>query len=162
MPKIGKIPSGILTNNLKYFNMKVKINKLHEYANTPRYATDGSAGFDLTIVKPITLKPNQRGIAQTGLSFEIPKGFEMQIRPGSGLAAILGVTVLNSPGTIDSDFRGEVCVILYNSGLSTVSFPKGARIAQGVICKVDQAEFEEVDELSETDRGNSGFGSTGV
>jgi len=142
--------------------MKIKIKKLVGDANTPRYATDGSAGFDLTIVEHITLRSTQRGIAQTGLSFEIPKGYEMQIRPRSGLAAKYGITVLNSPGTIDSDFRGEVCVILYNSGLSTVSFPKGTRIAQGVICKVDQAEFEEVDELSETDRGNSGFGSTGV
>lgn len=142
--------------------MKIKIKKLHEDAIIPKYATDGSAGFDLTIVEPITLRSTQRGIAQTGLSFEIPKGYEMQIRPRSGLAARYGVTVLNSPGTIDSDFRGEVCVILYNSGLSIVQFPKGTRIAQGVICKVDQAEFEEVDELSETDRGIGGFGSTGV
>ena len=142
--------------------MKVKIKKLHEDAIIPKYATDGSAGFDIRIVKPIALRSTKRGIAQTGLSFEIPKGYEMQIRPRSGLAARYGVTVLNSPGTIDSDFRGEVCVILYNAGLSTISFPKGTRIAQGVICKVDQAEFEEVDELSETDRGNSGFGSTGV
>lgn len=142
--------------------MKVKIKKLHEDAIIPKYATDGSAGFDLTIVKPITIKPNSRVIAQTGLSFEIPKGFEMQIRPRSGLAINFGITVLNSPGTIDSDYRGEVNIILHNTSDRILAMSEGSKIAQGVICKVDQVEFEEVDELSETERGNGGFGSTGV
>ena len=129
----------------------------------PQYATAGSAGMDLRadIDKPIVLKPLERKLIPTGLKIALPVGYEAQIRPRSGLAIKYGITVLNSPGTIDADFRGEVCVILVN--LSNVDFVvnPSERIAQMVLMPFIPREFEKVTELSDTVRGKSGFGSTG-
>jgi dUTP pyrophosphatase len=130
----------------------------------PNYETQGSAGMDLraNINVSITLKPLERAIVKTGLFIALPIGTEAQVRPRSGLAAKKGITVLNSPGTIDADYRGEIGVILVN--ISNVDFVinDGERIAQLVIAKHERAEWEEVTVLSETERGEGGFGSTGV
>ena len=129
----------------------------------PQYATAGSAGMDLRadIDKPIVLKPLERKLIPTGLKIALPVGYEAQIRPRSGLALKYGVTVLNSPGTIDADFRGEVCVILVN--LSNVDFVvnPSERIAQMVVAKHEQVDFQIVETLDETERGDGGFGHTG-
>lgn len=130
----------------------------------PHYATQGSAGMDITaaIDMPVTLAPMQRMAIATGLTMAIPEGFEVQIRPRSGLALKQGLTVANAPGTIDSDYRGEVKVILINLGEAPVEIDRGMRIAQMVIAPVTVAQFELVDRLDDTDRGDGGFGSTGV
>ena len=129
----------------------------------PQYATAGSAGLDLRadIDKPIVLKSLERKLIPTGLKIGLPIGYEAQIRPRSGLALKYGVTVLNSPGTIDADFRGEVCVILVN--LSDIDFVvnPSERIAQMVVAKHEQVDFQIVETLDETERGNGGFGHTG-
>lgn len=129
----------------------------------PQYATAGSAGMDLRadINKPIVLKPLERKLIPTGLKIALPVGYEAQIRPRSGLALKHGVTVLNSPGTIDADYRGEVCVILVN--LSNVDFVvnPSERIAQMVVAKYEQVDFQIVETLDETERGDGGFGHTG-
>ena len=129
----------------------------------PQYATAGSAGMDLRadINKPIVLKPLDRKLIPTGLKIALPVGYEAQIRPRSGLAIKYGVTVLNSPGTIDADYRGEVCVILVN--LSNVDFVvnPSERIAQMVVAKHEQVDFQIVETLDETERGDGGFGHTG-
>lgn len=129
----------------------------------PQYATAGSAGMDLRadINKPIVLKPLERKLIPTGLKIALPVGYEAQIRPRSGLAIKYGVTVLNSPGTIDADYRGEVCVILVN--LSNVDFVvnPSERIAQMVVAKHEQVDFQIVETLDETERGDGGFGHTG-
>ncbi len=134
-----------------------------EGIDLPSYATDGSAGLDLraAVEKPVVLKPFQRVLIPTGFIFEIPEGYEGQVRPRSGLALKKGVTVLNSPGTIDSDYRGEVKVILINLGQEEVVIERGERIAQLVIAPVTRAELVEVEEVSQTSRGAGGFGSTG-
>lgn len=130
----------------------------------PEYKTSGSAGADLRayIDTPIVLKPMQRVLIPTGLSVEIPQGFELQVRPRSGLALKNGITVLNTPGTVDSDYRGELCVLLINFGDKDFKIENGDRIAQAVICPVIQAHFIEKDELSKTGRGAGGYGSTGI
>ncbi len=130
----------------------------------PSYQTAGAAGADLCacLTEPLVLAPGQRAIVPTGLSFAIPSGYEIQLRPRSGLAAKHGVTVLNSPGTIDSDYRGEVKVILINLGTEDFTIFPGDRIAQMVVAPVEQAQFQVVDALSATERGQGGFGSTGV
>ena len=129
----------------------------------PQYATAGSAGMDLRadIDKPIVLKPLERKLIPTGLKIALPVGYEAQIRPRSGLAIKYGITVLNSPGTIDADYRGEVCVILVN--LSNVDFVvnPSERIAQMVVAKHEQVDFQIVEPLDETERGDGGFGHTG-
>ena len=129
----------------------------------PQYATAGSAGMDLRadIDKPIVLKPLERKLIPTGLKIALPVGYEAQIRPRSGLAIKYGVTVLNSPGTIDADFRGEICVILVN--LSDIDFVvnPSERIAQMVVAKHEQVDFQIVETLDETERGDGGFGHTG-
>lgn len=129
----------------------------------PAYATILSAGMDLraNLEKPIKLQPFERKLIPTGLFIELPIGYEAQIRPRSGLAIKHGITVLNSPGTIDADYRGEICVILINLSSETFIIEHGERICQMVIAKHDQAEWVEVDVLSETVRGNGGFGHTG-
>lgn len=134
---------------------------LGEGAKEPFYATTGSAGFDISSTEELTLLPGEKAIVGTGLFFEIPEGYELQIRPRSGNAAKHSVTVLNSPGTIDSDYRGEVKVILFNAGKKPFPIKAGDRIAQGVVSRVFQLKFEFVKELSETERGEGGFGSTG-
>jgi len=129
----------------------------------PKYETKDSAGIDLKAVceTPIVLKPMQRYIVKTGLFMALPEGYEAQVRPRSGLAAKHGITVLNSPGTIDADYRGEIGVILINLSKDDFEITNGMRIAQMVIAKFEQAEFIEVNELDDTARGAGGFGSTG-
>ncbi len=127
----------------------------------PRYETAGSAGLDLRADEPVALAPGERRLVPTGLAVEIPAGFEGQVRPRSGLALRLGVGMVNAPGTIDSDYRGEVGVILVNHGRDPVSFARGERIAQLVIAPVVQAELEVVEALGDSTRGAGGFGSTG-
>jgi dUTP pyrophosphatase len=130
----------------------------------PSYETEASAGMDIraNIDAPIELKSMERVLVKTGLFLEIPVGFECQVRPRSGLALKKGITVLNSPGTIDADYRGEVGVILVNLSNETFVIENGERIAQLVFAKFEQAVFNEVDELTQTVRGEGGFGSTGV
>ncbi len=130
----------------------------------PHYETITSAGMDLraNITEPIILKPLERTIVKTGLFIELPIGIEAQVRPRSGLAAKNGITVLNAPGTVDADYRGEIGVILVNLSNEDFTIENGERIAQLVISKHERAEWIEVEELSETDRGSGGFGSTGV
>jgi dUTP pyrophosphatase len=127
----------------------------------PRYETEGSAGLDLRADEPVSLAPGERALVPTGLALEIPPGFEGQVRPRSGLAARHGVGLLNAPGTVDSDYRGEVKVILVNHGQQPVRFERGERVAQLVIAPVARAALEVVEALGETGRGAGGFGSTG-
>ncbi len=127
----------------------------------PTTKTTGSAGSDLYSAETFTLKAGERRLVPTGVAFELPIGVEAQIRPRSGLALVDGVTVLNAPGTIDSDYRGEIKVILINLGYEDVAILEGDRIAQVVFAEYRQPRFEVVQELTETDRGNGGFGSTG-
>ena len=130
----------------------------------PKYATAGSAGFDLcaSIPAPVVIAPGERRLIPTGISIALPVGFEAQVRPRSGLALKHGITVLNSPGTIDSDYRGEVGVILINHSDEPFVIKHGDRIAQMVIARHEKASFEIVSSLDETERGAGGFGSTGV
>ena len=130
----------------------------------PNYETIASAGMDLraNISEPITLKSLERAIVKTGLFIELPIGYEAQVRPRSGLAAKKGITVLNSPGTIDADYCGEIGVILVNLSQDDFVIENGERIAQLIIAKHERAEWNQVSELSETSRGEGGFGSTGV
>ena len=144
--------------------IKILIKKLSKEVSLPKYETDGSSGMDLAanIKSSIKIEPGKIEIIPTGLALSIPKGFEVQIRPRSGLAAKNKITVLNSPGTIDSDYRGEIKVILINLGQETFRVEKGLRIAQMVVCPVLRAELEEVADLGKTGRGKGGFGSTGT
>ncbi len=130
----------------------------------PSYETIASAGMDLraNLAEPIVLKPLERALVKTGLFIELPLGYEAQVRPRSGLAFKKGITVLNSPGTVDADYRGEIGVILVNLSNEEFTVENGERIAQLVIAKHERAEWLEVTELSETSRGEGGFGSTGV
>ncbi len=142
--------------------MKVKvINRSHH--QLPRYETALSAGMDVraNLSEPIVLKSLERALVPTGLFVELPAGYEMQVRPRSGLAAKYGLTVLNSPGTIDADYRGEVKVILANLSAEDFTINDGERIAQLVVAQHAQVEWEEAEELSDTSRGAGGFGSTG-
>lgn len=132
----------------------------------PSYETEGSAGMDIRAalpeIKSMIISPNQRALVPTGLVFEIPKGFEVQIRPRSGLAFKNGITCLNTPGTIDSDYRGEIKVLLINLGAEEFEITRGMRIAQMIVAPVTQAFLNEVGKLGDTERGAGGFGSTGV
>ena len=132
----------------------------------PEYATAGSAGMDLVAAvpegEPMKIRPGARAAVPTGLAFAIPQGFEGQVRPRSGLALKNGVTVLNAPGTIDSDYRGEVNVILVNTGSEPFEVSRGMRIAQIIFARVEQMQLQEVNSLDDTARGSGGFGSTGV
>ncbi|WP_431157012.1 dUTP diphosphatase [Winogradskyella poriferorum] len=143
--------------------MKIKIINKSRHA-LPHYETNASAGMDLraSLSESRVLKPLERTIVGTGLFIELPVGTEAQVRPRSGLAAKKGITVLNAPGTIDADYRGEIGVILVNLSNEDFVIQNGERIAQLVIAKHERAEWEEVDVLTETDRGAGGFGSTGV
>lgn len=148
----------------------IKIEKIHSSAELPAYATTGAAGADLfacildengcfgsTVIAPDTWV-----LVKTGLKFEIEPGYEVQVRPRSGMALKHGVTVLNAPGTIDADYRGEVGVLLYNAGPRSFVVRHGDRIAQAVLAQAPQAVFKEVDEVDSTARGEGGFGSTGT
>lgn len=144
--------------------MKLQVKKVHPNATLPTYSTPGASGFDLYSVDELTMPPGGRALISTGLIFNIPEGFEIQVRPRSGMALKHGITVLNSPGTVDVDYRGTVGVILINHSHDNYSISKGDRIAQGVLAAVcSQASFEEVDMLEEweTQRDPSGFGSSG-
>ena len=143
---------------------KILIKRLSKEVSLPKYETSGSSGMDLAayIEADINIDPGKTKIIPTGLALSIPKGFEVQIRPRSGLAAKQKVSVLNTPGTIDADYRGEIKVILINLGQETFKVEKGLRIAQMVVCPIVQAQLKEVDDLNETERGKGGFGSTGA
>ena len=144
-------------------NLEVK--KLENFrGDLPIYATDGASGFDVRaqLIEDIVLQPGERQMIPTGLAFAIPENYEIQVRPRSGLAARHGITMVNTPGTIDADYRGEVKVILINHGKEAFTVKDQERIAQLVLCPVVKAEFQFVETLSETARGAGGFGSTGV
>jgi dUTP pyrophosphatase len=129
----------------------------------PAYATDGAAGLDLqaAVEKPLVVPPGQRALVPTGIAIAVPVGFEAQVRPRSGLALKQGLTVLNTPGTIDSDYRGEVKVIVANLGNESVTIERGMRIAQMVLGRVERIAWQQVAVLDQTARGSGGFGSTG-
>ena len=150
----------------RHVSIEIKRLPHSEGLTLPSYETEQAAGMDLRAAlpedNPMTLAPGKTAMVPTGLSMALPQGFEAQIRPRSGLAAKFGVTVLNSPGTVDSDYRGEVKVILINLGTSDFVVSRGMRIAQMVAAPVMQAVLEPVDTLPETARGDGGFGSTGV
>ena len=143
---------------------KIQIKKLSNEVLTPKYETSGSSGMDIAayIERDIIINPGEKALIPTGFSLSVPRGYEVQIRPRSGLAVKKGVTVLNTPGTIDSDYRGEIKVILINFSKNEFTVKSGERIAQMVVCPVEQVSVQEVNELYETDRGSSGFGSTGT
>ena len=143
---------------------EILIKRLSKNIPLPKYETNGSSGMDLSanIEKEIEIAPGKTSIIPTGLAVAIPKNFEIQIRPRSGLAAKNQISVLNTPGTIDADYRGELKVILINLGENTFKVEKGLRIAQMILCPVVKAPFKEVDELEDTIRGSGGFGSTGA
>jgi dUTP diphosphatase len=146
-------------------SVTVRIKRLPHGADLPlpAYETEGAAGLDLraAISKPVILQPGSRDLVPTGLVFELPEGHEGQVRPRSGLAAKHGVTVLNTPGTIDSDYRGEVKVILVNLGTEPFAVEPGSRIAQMIVAPVTRATLVETEDLSDSARGAGGFGSTG-
>ena len=143
--------------------VKILIKKTNKKVITPKYKTDGSSGVDLSafLEKKVVIKPNSSELIPTGLQVAIPEEFEIQIRPRSGLAAKENIGVLNSPGTIDSDYRGELKIILFNHGKEDFIINNGDRIAQMVLVPIIKMEFEEVDSLPDTVRGQGGFGSTG-
>lgn len=148
--------------------MQIKVKKLNADAVIPKYAKTGDSGFDLVATKDVSIYAGGTVLVPTGLAFEIPENYELQVRPRSGLSLRTNLRVANSPGTVDSSFRGEVMVIMTNtsSGNFYDSLPivikKGEKIAQGVICPIIKAELLEVEELSSTERGDNGFGSTGI
>ena len=143
---------------------EILIKRLSKQINLPKYETEGSSGMDLAanIESTIKIEPGKTSIIPTGISLTIPFGFEIQVRPRSGLAAKNQISVLNTPGTIDSDYRGEVKVILINLDEKPFIVEKGARIAQMVLCPIIKAKIKEVESLEKTERGSAGFGSTGT
>ena len=158
---------GIFNKKYNFFDMTIlKVKKLDNLGEikVPKYETSGSAGLDLAaaIDEDIVMKPGEVALVKTGIAIALEKGFEAQVRPRSGLALKKGITVLNSPGTVDSDYRGEVCAILINHSKVDFTVKRGERIAQMVIAKHEQAEITVVEDLDETERGAGGFGSTGV
>lgn len=164
MPYPSEILVNLITENLEKTLKYMTVNIINKSSHPlPQYETAASAGMDLraNLEEPVTLKPLERAIVKTGLFIELPQGFEAQVRPRSGLAAKYGLTVLNSPGTIDADYRGEIGVILVNLSPEPFVVQNGERIAQLVIARHERVEWNEVLELSETDRGAGGFGSTG-
>ena len=143
--------------------VKVLIKKLDSKVQLPKYKTDGSSGMDLMafLESPVNLKPQESELIPTGISIAIPEDTEVQIRPRSGLAAKSNISVLNTPGTIDSDYRGEIKIILFNHGKEDFVINNNDRIAQMILMPIVKAEFEEVENLPKTVRGSGGFGSTG-
>ena len=140
----------------------LRVKRFHPDAVIPEYATEGSVGFDFHAVKDVVVRPGVTLLIPTGLAVEVPEGCELQVRPRSGMSLKTGALIKNSPGTIDSDYRGEIRVIMANIGHEYLRIKKGDRIAQGVLAPVIQAvEIIDVEELNETDRGEGGFGSTG-
>ena len=143
--------------------IKILIKRLSKEVTLPKYETSGSSGMDLSanIDSSVNIDPGKTAIIPTGLSLSIPKGFEVQIRPRSGLAAKQGISVLNTPGTIDSDYRGELKIILFNHGSQNFMIKNNDRVAQMVLVPIIKMELEETNELPKTIRGEGGFGSTG-
>ena len=143
---------------------EILIKRLSKKIILPKYETSGSSGLDLSanIKNSVKIEPGKTSIIPTGISVSIPKNFEIQIRPRSGLAAKKQISVLNTPGTIDADFRGEIKVILINLGSESFTVENGARIAQMVVCPIIKAKLKEVESLDNTSRGSGGFGSTGT
>lgn len=141
--------------------LDVRIKVLNPDTIIPKYQTSEAAGFDLHSVEEKVIKAGKRDVVKTGLALALPKGYELQVRPRSGLALKNGITLPNSPGTIDSDYRWELMVIILNTGDEDFAIKKGDRIAQAVIKEILQADFAVVDELDSTERGAGGFGSTG-
>ena len=141
--------------------IQIKVKKIKDNAIIPSYAHDGDAGVDLYSTEDYLLKPGERVLVSTGIKIAIPKGYEAQTRPKSGLALNKGLSIANTPGTIDSGYRGEVGVIAINLGKEDIKIDKGKKIAQMVFNKIEEAEFEEVKELDNTKRSEGGFGSTG-
>ena len=143
---------------------KIQIKKLSNEVLTPKYETLGSSGMDIAAYteQDIIINSGNRALIPTGFSLSVPQGYEIQIRPRSGIAIKKGITVLNTPGTIDSDYRGEIKVVLINLSEDKFTVKNGERIAQMVICPIEQVSVEEVEELPETGRGTGGFGSTGT
>jgi dUTP pyrophosphatase len=148
-------------STIKY-KVNLKIKSLNENAVIPKYQTEGAAGFDFHSTDNIVIMPGDTALVGTGLAFGIPNGFEIQVRPRSGLSAKTGLRVANAPGTVDMDFLGEVKIILTNTSHIPQHIRKGDRVAQGVLCPVYQAVFEMVEDLGSTERGSGAFGSTGV
>ena len=144
--------------------IKILIKKLTKEVKLPNYKTVGSSGMDIVanINNEITIQPGEKKLIPTGILVAIPNNYEVQIRPRSGLAIKNGISILNTPGTIDSDYRGEIKVILINLGKDTFKIKNGDRIAQMVLCPIVKAKFEEVDKLPNSLRGRGGFGSTGI
>ena len=142
--------------------IKVKIKKIKSNAIVPSYVHDGDSGVDLYSTEDYELKPGDRALVSTGLQIAMPHGFEAQVRPKSGLALQHGISIVNTPGTVDSNYRGEIGVIVINLGQQNYKIEKGKKIAQMVFTKVEQVQFEVVNELDETKRGMGGFGSTGL
>tara|TARA_X000001036_G_scaffold400943_1_gene405650 strand:- start:1822 stop:2262 length:441 start_codon:yes stop_codon:yes gene_type:complete len=143
---------------------KILIKRLSKNIPLPKYETEGSSGMDLAanVSQLVEIQPRETAIIPTGIAVSLPKNYEIQIRPRSGLAAKNGISVLNTPGTIDADYRGELKVILINFSEKIFKVEKGLRIAQMVLCPVTKAVLKEVDELEKTERGSDGFGSTGI
>ena len=144
--------------------IEVKVKKLHPNAIVPRYMTEHAAGMDLCTVadEPIVLEPGERTLLPTGLAMEIPPGYEGQVRPRSGLALKKGIALVNSPGTIDADYRGEIGIIIINHGNQAVEIMPGDRVAQLIVAPVTRAALIEVDDLNDTVRNSGGFGHTGL
>ena len=140
---------------------KIEIKRLHKEAIIPQYQSSGAAGFDLCSVEALIIPPQERALVPTGIAIALSEGYELQVRPRSGLALKHGITVLNTPGTVDSDYRGELKIILINLGSEPFEIAIGDRIAQGILSEVTRARFLEVENLSDTERGVGGFGSTG-
>ena len=150
------------TNSHKHI---LEVESIHQDSVVPKYAFDSDSGFDLCSVEEMIIPPMGRALIPTGLKFGIPEGTEVQIRPKSGLAINQGLTVLNTPGTVDSGYNGEIKVILFNSSGNSVTIKKGMKIAQAVLCPVFSGNFvllRKVDKILEKDRGENGFGSTGI
>lgn len=141
-------------------NVNVNVKRLHEDAEIPEYAHEGDAGFDFKTIEDVYIEPGATKLIRTGLAMEAPEGYEIQIRPRSGISLKTNLRVSNSPGTIDSQFKAEIKVILTNIGNKPELIAKGTKIAQGVLNRVPKAVFNEVNELSESERGEGGFGST--
>jgi dUTP pyrophosphatase len=142
--------------------MKVKFQRINQSAELPTYAHPGDAGMDIRSIEELTIDPGARALVHTGLVMVLPPGYEAQVRPRSGLALKNGITVLNTPGTIDEGYRGEIGVILANFGSEPFKVEKGAKIAQMVIAPCTRAEIVEIDEVDDTVRGTGGFGSSGL
>ena len=156
-------PKGKKKNKFKMINkIPIKIKRLHPDAIIPQYAHPGDAGMDVYSTEDAIIPPQKRYLVSTGLSFEIPIGFEIQVRPKSGLALKSGLTIPNSPGTLDSGYRGELKVIILNTSSENYEVKKGEKIAQIILARYEQADVQEVQELSDTTRGENGFGSTGL